>query len=131
LAALIFLGFLLAISVYMPILIKVNGKITPAQIVVGYFGLLLLGAATLAIGLFASALTRNQLIAAVVAAAMVIVMCFIYVLAAKVDPPLKDFLDQIGLFWSHFHNSFEKGILNLRDVIYYVATAYCFLLLAI
>ncbi|TMQ02166.1 MAG: hypothetical protein E6J90_50265 [Deltaproteobacteria bacterium] len=131
LAALTFLGFLLAISVYMPILIKVNGKITTAQIVVGYFGLLLLGAATLAIGLFASALTRNQLIAAVVAAAMVIVMCFIYVLAAKVDPPLKDFLDQIGLFWSHFHNSFEKGILNLRDVIYYVATAYFFLLLAI
>src|SRR3954469_11682022 len=57
-AALTFLAILLLLSVYMPILIKVNGKITGAQVLVGYLGLLLIGAATLAIGLFASALTR-------------------------------------------------------------------------
>ena len=111
----------------MPILIKINGKITVAQVVVGYVGLLLLGAATLAIGLFASALTRQQLIAAVVAAALVLIMCFIYVLANKVDPPLGDAINQLGLFWVHFHGSFEKGILNIRDVVYYVATTYFFL----
>lgn len=130
-AALTFLALMLAISVYMPILVKVNGKVTGAQVVVGYLGLLLLGAATMAIGMFASALTRQQLIAAVAAAAMVAVMCFIYVLANKVDPPLNDAINQIGLFWTHFHGSFEKGILNLKDVVYYVATTYFFLLLAI
>src|ERR1041385_3700306 len=56
-AALTFLAVMLLLSVYMPILIKVNGKITTAQVVVGYVGMLLLGATTLAIGLFASALT--------------------------------------------------------------------------
>src|SRR5215813_15470610 len=45
LAALTFLAFMLLISIYMPILVKVNGKITAAQVVVGYVGLLLLGAA--------------------------------------------------------------------------------------
>jgi ABC-2 type transport system permease protein len=131
LAALTFLAIVLALSVYMPILIKVNGKITTAQVVVGYFGMLLLGAATLAIGLFASAMTRQQLIAAVVAAALVVVMCFIHLLGSKVDPPLKDVLEQIDLWWVHYQYGFMKGILNLKDVIYYVAATYFFLLLSI
>ena len=131
LAALTFLAIVLALSVYMPILIKVNGKITTAQVVVGYFGMLLLGAATLAIGLFASAMTRQQLIAAVVAAALVVVMCFIHLLGSKVDPPLKDVLEQIDLWWVHYQYGFMKGILNLKDIIYYVAATYFFLLLSI
>ena len=131
LAALSFLAIVLALSVYMPILIKVNGKITAAQVVIGYLGMLLLGAATLAIGLFASAMTRQQLIAAVVAAALVVVMCFIHLLGGKVDPPLKDVLEQIDLWWVHYQYGFMKGILNLKDVIYYVAATYFFLLLSI
>jgi ABC-2 type transport system permease protein len=131
LAALTFLAIVLALSVYMPILIKVNGKITTAQVVVGYFGMLLLGAATLAIGLFASAMTRQQLIAAVVSAALVVVMCFIHLLGSKVDPPLKDVLEQIDLWWVHYQYGFMKGILNLKDVIFYVAATYFFLLLSI
>jgi ABC-2 type transport system permease protein len=131
LAALTFLAIMLLLSVYMPILIKVNGKITTAQVVVGYLGMLLLGATTLAIGLFASALTRQQLIAAVVAAAMAVVMCFIHLLGGKVDPPLKDVLEQIDLWWIHYQYGFMKGILNLKDVIFYVAMTYFFLLLSI
>jgi ABC-2 type transport system permease protein len=131
LAALTFLAIVLALSVYMPILIKVNGKITAAQVIIGYFGMMLLGAATLAIGLFASAMTRQQLIAAVVAAALVVVMCFIHLLGNKVDPPLKDVLEQIDLWWIHYQYGFMKGILNLKDVIYYVAATYFFLLLSI
>jgi ABC-2 type transport system permease protein len=130
-AALTFLAFMLLISIYMPILVKISGKITTAQIVVGYVGLLLLGAATLAIGLFASALTRQQLIAAVLAAAMVLVGCFIHLLANKVDPPLKDVIEQIDLWWVHFQYGFMKGILNLKDIVYYLATTYFFLLLSI
>lgn len=131
LAALTFLAVILLLSVYMPILIKVNGKITTAQVVVGYFGMLLLGATTLAVGLFASALTRQQLIAAVLATALVVVMCFIHLLGGAVDPPFKDVLEQIDLWWVHYQYGFMKGILNLKDVIYYVAAIYFFLLLAI
>ena len=119
------------LTVLYSILIMVNGKITKAQVLVGYFGMLLLGSATLAIGLFASALTRQQLIAAVVAAAMVVVMCFIHLLGNKVDPPFKDVLEQIDLWWVHYQYGFMKGILNIKDVIYYVATTYFFLLLSI
>jgi len=131
LAALAFLTIVLVLSVYMPILIKVNNKITSAQVIVGYVGLFLIGATTLAIGLFASSLTRQQLIAAVVAAALVFVLCFIHLLASKVDPPLKDVIEQLDLWWVHYQYGFMKGILNLKDVVYYVATTYFFLLLSV
>jgi ABC-2 type transport system permease protein len=131
LAALTFLAIVLALSIYMPILVKVNGKITWSQVFVGYMGLFLLGAATLAIGLFASALTRQQLVAAVAAAAMVAVMCFIHVLASKSDPPLKEVIEQVDLWWVHYQYGFMKGVLNLKDIIYYLAATYFFLLLSI
>ena len=131
LAALTFLAIVLALSIYMPILVKVNGKITWSQVFVGYMGLFLLGAATLAIGLFASALTRQQLVAAVAAAAMVAVMCFIHVLANKSDPPLKEVIEQVDLWWVHYQYGFMKGVLNLKDIIYYLAATYFFLLLSI
>jgi gliding motility-associated transport system permease protein len=130
-AALTFLAIVLLLSVYMPIMIKVNGKITGAQVLVGYIGLLLIGAATLSIGLFASALTRQQLVAAVASAAMVVLVCFIHLLANKVDPPLKDVIEQVDLWWIHYQYGFMKGVLNLKDVVYYLATTYFFLLLSI
>ena len=131
LAALTFLAIVLALSIYMPILVKINGKITWSQVFVGYMGLFLLGATTLAIGLFASALTRQQLVAAVAAAAMVAVMCFIHVLASKSDPPLKEVIEQVDLWWVHYQYGFMKGVLNLKDIIYYLAATYLFLLLSI
>jgi ABC-2 type transport system permease protein len=98
---------------------------------VGYFGLFLLGAATLAIGLFGSALTRQQLVAAVVVAALVLLMCFIHMIASKVDPPFKEVFEQVDLWWVHYQYGFMKGIFNLKDLIYYLATTYFFLLLSI
>lgn len=129
-AALTFLTLLLLLSIYMPIMIKINGKISSAQVLVGYLGLVLMGAATLAIGLLGSAMTRQQLIAAVVAAAMVGIMTVIHFLADKVDAPIKDVLNDVDL-WMHFQNGFMKGVLNLKDVIYYTAVTYFFLLLSI
>jgi ABC-2 type transport system permease protein len=130
-AALTFLGVVLLLSVYMPLLIKVNGKVTGSQIVVGYLGLLLLGSASLAIGMFASALTRQQLVAAVLGAAMLTMMVMLFPLAKRVDPPLRDALQELDIWWVHYQNGFMRGILNLKDVIYYVAVTYFFLLLSV
>ena len=130
-AALTFLLVLLLLSFYMPLLIKVNGKITFAQVVVGYFGLWLLGAAALAIGLFASTLARNQLVAGVAALVMLILMVFLYPFAKKLDSPVREVLQEMDLWWIHFQTGFMRGVLNLKDVIYYVAVTYFFLLLAV
>jgi hypothetical protein len=62
---------------------------------------------------------------------MVAILCFIHLLANKVDPPLREVLDQVDLWWVHFQYGFMKGVLNLKDVVYYVATTYFFLLLSV
>jgi len=130
-AALTFLSLVLLIALYMPLLIKVNGKITWSQILTGYLGLVLLGSATLAIGIFASALTRQQIIAVLLAALFVTVLCFIYPLGKRLDSPVREVLEQLDLWWVHFQNGFMRSILNLKDVVYYLAMTYFFLLLAV
>jgi len=130
-AALTFLAIILALSVYMPLLIKVNGKITFLQIFAGYFGMFLVGAAVLAIGLFASALTRHQIVAALLGAVFTLILCLLFPLAKRLDAPVRDVLEQVDLFWIHFQNGFMRGIINLKDIIFYLAVTYFFLLLAV
>ena len=130
-AALTFFALFLVLSLYMPFLIKVNGKITGAQIFVGYLGLFLFGATGLAIGLFASALTRSQLIALLVGASLIVVLGNVYQLATRLDPPVRDVMEQLDLWWVRFQSSFQRGILNLKDVVFYLASIYFFLLLAV
>jgi ABC-2 type transport system permease protein len=131
LAALTFLGLMLALSIYMPILIKVNGKISSAQIFIGYVGLFLFGAVGLAIGLFTSALTRHQFIALILGAFLLIALGNIYQLASKLDAPVRPVVEQLDLWWVRFQSSFMRGILNLKDVIFYIGVTYFFLLLAV
>jgi ABC-2 type transport system permease protein len=131
LAAATFLALILVLSIYMPVLIKVNGKITWTQVFVGYFGLWLLGCAVLAIGVFASALTRQQIVAAVIGAVIAIVMLLLFPLSKKLDTPVNNVLAELDLWWIHFQNGFMKSILNLKDVVYYLAVTYFFLLLAV
>ncbi|MBX3160074.1 MAG: ABC-2 transporter permease [Deltaproteobacteria bacterium] len=131
LAALTFLAILLVLSLYMPLLIKVRGKVTYSQIMVGYLGLLLLGASALAIGLFASALARQLLVAAISATAILIVMVLLFQFSKTLDGSVRDVLGELDLWWIHFQNGFMRGVLNLKDVIYYLAVIYFFLFLAV
>jgi ABC-2 type transport system permease protein len=130
-AALTFLTIMLVLSIYMPILIKVNGKISGMQIFIGYVGLFLFGAVSLAIGLFASSLTKHQFLALVIGAFLLIVLGNIFQLAAKLEPPVRDIIEQSDLWWVRFQQSFMRGIFNLKDVIFYVCMTYFFLLLAV
>jgi ABC-2 type transport system permease protein len=121
---------LTALSVYMPLLLLVNGKVSIGHIVTGYLGQVLIGGAAAAIGLFASTLTRSQLVAVVVGAAIVVVMLVFWVLAQAIDPPLNKFLAAAALHHSNFR-PFQNGILELGALAYYLSVAYLFLLGAV
>jgi ABC-2 type transport system permease protein len=131
LAALTFLIFLLAISVYMPLLIKVRGKVSFTQIMAGYVGLTLLGAATLAIGTFASSLAKNQLVAGFIGLVMIILLVFLFQFARALEGNVRDVLQELDLWWIHFQNGFMRGVVNLKDVVYYLAVTYFFLLVSV
>lgn len=114
------------LSVYMPLLLLVNGKVSFGHIVIGYLGQILIGGAAAAIGLFASTLTRSQLVSIVVGAAIVVVMLVFWVLAQAIDPPLNKFLAAAALHHANFR-PFQFGILELGATTYYLSVAYLFL----
>ncbi len=129
LSAFVFVVLLTALTAYMPLLILVNGKVSLGHIAVGYLGLLLLGAASVAIGLFGSALARSQVLAAIIGAAVLVTMLLLWIVARVTDPPLNTFLAALALH-NERQNAFMRGLLRLEDVVYYLAVTYFFLLAA-
>jgi len=128
LSSLIFLSGMTLLTLYMPALIFVNGKVSVGHILGGYLGLLLLGSSTLSIGLFASALSRNQLMAVVLSGAMVVAMLLFWLMARITEPPIREVMSALALHGRHFLN-FQRGVLELRDVVFYLSVTTMFLLL--
>lgn len=125
-SALTFLSLYTLVSVYMPLLIFVNGKVSAGHILGGYAGLILLGAQAIAIGMFASSLTNSQVVAAITGGAIVAALYLMHLGSTVADPPLRDvlrFISQKG------HLQWERGIMQLRDVFYFLSSTYLFLLL--
>jgi ABC-2 type transport system permease protein len=121
--AYIFLALFICLTIYMPGLVYVNGKITWGHIGVGYLGLFLMGAAVLAIGGFASSLTRNQLLAAVVGGVLVVTMFVCWLLAQKIEGPLGAFIGHFDFFDTHYR-SMTKGVLKASTVVYFLSLTY-------
>jgi ABC-2 type transport system permease protein len=131
LAAWLFTAVALALT--FPIWITVNylGDPDNGVIVTAYLGSLLMAGAFLAIGSCISAANRNQVVAFIIT----VVICFLFLLSGF--PLVLDFfagapqfvLDTIaGLsFLTHF-NALSKGVIDLRDVVYFllVITAWLF-----
>lgn len=129
LSAFAFLGGVTLLTLYMPLLILVNGKISFGQVGVGYLGLFLIGGAVLAVGVFASSLTRHPLLAVAVGAALTGALFLFWPLAYVLEPPLSDVFAGLAIHGRHFAG-FQAGVLHLRDVVYYAAVTFFFLLLA-
>jgi ABC-2 type transport system permease protein len=84
-----------------------------------YLGLVLVGAAAIAIGVLASSLTRNQIVAFFIAMALLLVIWYAgYVIGFFVAPPANLFFEYIG-GWNRFQ-AFSLGQAALRDVVYFV-----------
>lgn len=117
------------LSGYMPALLMVRGKVSFAHVLTGYTGLILLGSAAAAIGLFASALTRSQIVAGVLAAGMLTPLVILWALARVVDPPYNRFLSAAAIHHENFR-PFMDGVLEFQRVIYYLVVTAFFLLAA-
>jgi len=133
LAAWAFTGIALALT--FPVWITVNylGAPDNGTILAAYLGSLLMAGGFLAIGSFVSALTKNQVIAFVIAATL----CFL--LVAMGSGIVLEFVDEwagegvISFFRNlsvivHF-NDISKGVLDIRDVVYFASLIGMFLFL--
>jgi ABC-2 type transport system permease protein len=117
------------LTIYMPLMVYVRGKVSIGHIAVGYLGLILLGAAVTSIGLFASSLARSQVVAAIIGAAMVGAFILLWVVARAVDPPFNTFFSGLALHHENYR-PFMNGTLQFDRVAYYLMITYFFLLAA-
>ena len=86
----------------------------------GYFGLLLLSAAYISIGLFASSITKNQIVAFLIA--IFIGICFLFlfgILSSSTSGFLSDLFNTLDLT-NHFA-SISRGVIDSKDVIYFLS----------
>ena len=113
----------LVLSVYLPLLILVNGTVTAGHIASGYFGLALLGAACIAVGGLASSLAKNQILSAVLSGAVIVALVVSYLLAKKIDGPVGNVIGFIDLYDQHLR-VFLRGTIKLASVVYYLALTY-------
>jgi ABC-2 type transport system permease protein len=126
-SALAFMGLLTALTVYMPLLIFLHGKVSLSHLAAGYLGLMLLSGATLSLGLLGSALAPNQLIALVLGALFVAVFWLFWFISKVADPPLEGLLAYLSLHDKHFR-PFMRGIISIQDVVFYLSLMYFALL---
>lgn len=117
-----------ALSVYMPIMVQVSGKVTWGHILAGYLGLFMFAAPLVAMGTFASALTRSQVVAALVGAGIMLLFIGFYVLIPVVQSPIKDVISYLDLYFEHFGPTFTRGMVRTTDFIYYGSLTFVFLL---
>jgi ABC-2 type transport system permease protein len=129
LAALGFYLFLWLPTLVYAVIIARHSEVDWGPVVSAYLGVLGIGAVFLAVGTFASALTRNQIVAAIFAFAMVFVL-FIFGLLEYLanDPNLKEILGYLNLL-QHMED-FAKGIVDSRRLVYYVSVTVLFLFFA-
>lgn len=129
LSAMAFLTLFLALTSYLPAMIFINGKVSTEEILVGYAGTWLLGSAGVAIGTWASAMSRYQVLAAVIAAAVTVFFVVCWMLAGILEPPFKGVISYLAFFDRQFE-PFQGGSLNTEGVIYFLSITFGFLLMA-
>ena len=86
-------------------------------VLTGYLGTWLLGGVLIAIGIFASSLTRNQVIAAVLSFVMILLLLSVGILDAFIrDPEASSIVRYLSLM-EHLRN-FSKGIIDTRPLVF-------------
>jgi len=119
LAVTLFLVSALALTLFYVITISMLGDLDAGATIGGFVGLFLFGVACSAIGMFASSLTRNQIVAFILGFAII----FALFLMDKVTPFLPGWMagtvQYLGIDY-HYRNLL-RGVLDTRDVLYYVS----------
>jgi len=129
LAVMALIGVALGLTIFLPITVEMLGNLDWGPVIGGYLAALLLAAAYTAIGLFVSSLTENQIVALILA----VLLCGLFYLVGT-QGVTEFFGDNVGEILraigsgSRFE-SIERGVVDLRDLLYYLSLTSIFLTL--
>ncbi|MEE8550800.1 MAG: Gldg family protein [Gemmatimonadota bacterium] len=127
---LLFVAIALGATAFVPLLLLLGGKPDFGVVVAQYVGSLLLAGAMVAVGMFASAATRNQITAFIIGTATLFVCMLLGAEVIQIGLPswLAEPIGELGIL-PHFFNV-ARGVIDLRDVVYFVGVIAAFLSLA-
>ncbi len=116
---------MLALTLYYPLVLFLYGSPEKGHIISGYLGVLLLSAAFVAIGLFASSLTANQIVAAVVTFMILLLLWLIGAAADIASPPIADIFRYMSI--ERYYDDFTRGVVDSKAVVYFASVMVVFL----
>lgn len=128
LAALALICVLLLFTLVYTISVSTLGDLDGGQVLSGYIGLFLMGAAYLAIGLFASSITENQIVAFIVALGISLFFFILDKILFFVPVSVANIFEYLAIEY-HFQN-IARGVIDSRNIIYYASLIFIGLLLA-
>ena len=130
LACLALLAVTILLTLVVPFSVMYLGNPDVGTLITGYIGLLLMGAAYIAIGFFASTLTENQIVAFIIGIAICLTLLLIGedIVLFKTANWLFPIFSYLGL-GAHY-SSILRGVLDSRDIIYYLSVIAFFLYLS-
>jgi ABC-2 type transport system permease protein len=113
---------LLAFSAVSLIFLFVYGKPDWQPLLVGYLGLILQAGAMLALGMFISSITQSQIVAAFLTFFLLLLMWVFEWMSGMDQNTLTQIFSYLSLV--KHNESFSKGVLELKDVVYYMSLSF-------
>ena len=110
---------MLAVTLVYPAILVLAGNPDRGPVLAGYLGVILQGAAFLAVGLFASSLTQNQIIAALLAFVILLILWLADALGQFTTGRIGDLFRFLSIT-RHF-DEFPRGVIDTRNVIYFLS----------
>ena len=129
LAALAFYAFLWLPTLAYGLVISAYSKVDWGPIAAGYLGILLIGSLFLAIGIFLSATTKSQLLAAMMTGALIFILFIVGVFEQMVNNDVAKKVLGYGSLFDHI-DEFASGIVDTRRLVFYLSGTLFFLFLA-
>lgn len=121
LASIAFIGLMLLPTISYPLTISAIGDLDWGPVLGGYLGAIFLGGLYASIGVLASSLTKNQIVAFIVAMAACFFLYFVDKILFLVPAFFAGFFQFISADY-HFRN-IAKGLIDSRDLVYFVSIA--------
>ena len=121
-ASLLVLLVMLALSGILSIFTFALGNPEIAPLLSGYLGLFLMGAAFMAVGIFFSSLTENQIVSAILTFGALLLFWILNWASYSAGGIWRDVLNYLS-FFQHF-DDLTRGILDTTDIVYYLSFSF-------
>jgi ABC-2 type transport system permease protein len=129
LAAVIVQALMVIVALMYPLIMSAFGSLDQPVLWLSYLSLFLIGAAMMAVGLFASTLSENQMVSGIAAFAILLFLWMIEWLGYSALQAGKDWFGMFSIVART--DNLQKGVFNLSDVLFYITFVIVFLVLSV